>query len=212
LTDPVHPAIVAVLVGLSTGAALVAIGDDTAEVYLLATISGAIFGDLARRARLEQPSGASDPTDMAIALGFLTIVGAGAFDLGHAGEGGMRAEWATRALATIVILLGVALRAASLRALGGAYSVRLGTRAEQRLVRDGPYRFVRHPNYTALLIVACGIALGLRSPLALAATFLVWLPIVIVRIVREERLMVARFGDGYREYCQRTARLVPLVY
>jgi protein-S-isoprenylcysteine O-methyltransferase Ste14 len=68
---------------------------------------------------------------------------------------------------------------------------------------------VRHPNYAALLIVACGIALGLASPLALAATFMLWLPIVIVRIVREERMLVERFGDPYLDYRRRTWRLVP---
>jgi protein-S-isoprenylcysteine O-methyltransferase Ste14 len=209
----VHAAIVPVLVGLSIGAALIAIGDDSAELYLLATISGAIFGDLARRARREQPSGGSDPTDVAIALGFFAIIGAGAVDLGGADRAaGTVTEWLARAAATVVILAGLALRAASVRALGSAYSVRLRTRAEQPLIHSGPYRFVRHPNYAALLIVACGIAVGLRSPLALTVTFLVWLPIVIVRITREERLLIARFGDRYREYCGRTSRLVPGIY
>jgi protein-S-isoprenylcysteine O-methyltransferase len=90
--------------------------------------------------------------------------------------------------------------------------MRVATHRDHVLVQHGPYRLIRHPNYTALLIIACGIALGLASPLAWAATFTLWLPIVIVRIVREERMLVERFGDAYREYRRRSWRLVPGIH
>jgi protein-S-isoprenylcysteine O-methyltransferase len=168
----VHSAVVSWLVGVLTGGAILAIGDGGHELYLLAGISGAVFGDLARRARRERLSGPNDST----------------------------------------ILAGVRLRAVSVRALGANYAVRLGTRRDQALVRHGPYRLVRHPNYASLLIIACGIALALASPLALVATFTLWLPIVVLRIVREERMLVERFAERYREYRRGTWRLVPGLY
>jgi protein-S-isoprenylcysteine O-methyltransferase Ste14 len=209
----VHSALVPWLVGLLTGATIVVSGGLGAENYVLASVSAAIFGDLARRARLERSTGRGDPTDLGIALGFLAILAAGAFDRGGADASSWDATaWWARGVALGVILAGVRLRAVSVRALGAEYAVRLQTRPDQALVRCGPYRFIRHPNYAALGIIACGIALGLQSPLALAATFAVWLPIVMVRIAREERMLVERFGEAYLAYRRLTWRMVPGVY
>ena len=208
-----HSAVVPWLVGVVIGGAILAIGDGGHELYLLAGISGAVFGDLARRAWRERLSGRNDSTDLGISLGFFGIVAAGAFDLGRAGnEAWDAAEWWAHGLGALAILAGVRLRAVSVRALGPNYAVRLGTSRDQALVRHGPYRLIRHPNYAALLIVACGIALALASPLALVATFTLWLPIVVLRIVREERMLVERFGERYREYRRGTWRLVPGLY
>ncbi len=79
----------------------------------------------------------------------------------------------------------------------------------QRLVRSGPYRFVRHPGYAAFVLMAFGIALGFSSLVALAAVPLLLLPALANRIWVEEELLLSAFGSEYRDYQRTTRRLLP---
>jgi protein-S-isoprenylcysteine O-methyltransferase Ste14 len=76
--------------------------------------------------------------------------------------------------------------------------VRLQMERGQRVVADGPYRFIRHPGYFAMLITIPASALAIGSWLALVpATVFV---IVIVRRARMEDGFLANCLDGYKEY------------
>lgn len=76
-----------------------------------------------------------------------------------------------------------------------------------RLVQTGPYRWVRHPMYTAVLLLTLGGLLCQWAPLRLLA----WLAlgaVLYAKAVREERLLAARF-PGYAAYQARTRRFLP---
>ena len=110
---------------------------------------------------------------------------------------------------------GVALGLASLGlwtwthvALGTLWSAQLQLRAKHRLVTSGPYSRIRHPMYTAILAWATSLGVVLAN----------WIPIIVavggavifvMRVPREEQMMLERFGDEYREYMKRTARFLP---
>lgn len=93
-------------------------------------------------------------------------------------------------------------------ALGRQWSTSLELQRGHELVTTGPYGWVRHPMYTALVVIL--FALGL-----VAANLLIALPsiggilFVVARIGREERMMLEAFGDDYRRYMSRTGRLLP---
>jgi protein-S-isoprenylcysteine O-methyltransferase Ste14 len=79
----------------------------------------------------------------------------------------------------------------------------------QKLITSGPYRFIRHPIYTAFLLI-------LGSALFISANWfigLTWLGMTVLevasRISFEETLMLEYFGDQYRVYSKSTGRLVP---
>ncbi len=82
------------------------------------------------------------------------------------------------------------------------------TRKAHTLVTTGPYRWIRHPFYvtTALIIVANGLAAANGFLLA-AGTMTVAL--LVVRTRKEEELLLARFGEAYRSYMERTGRFLP---
>jgi protein-S-isoprenylcysteine O-methyltransferase Ste14 len=80
---------------------------------------------------------------------------------------------------------------------------------EQTLVTRGPYRFIRHPIYTAFLFI-------LGSSLLISANWLIgfaWIGMTVLEVVSrisfEENLMLEYFGEEYREYIKRTGRLLP---
>lgn len=78
------------------------------------------------------------------------------------------------------------------------------------LVTTGPYRYVRHPIYTAICLF--GWAGVVSNPSGLAAALGVVLTAgAVVRMFCEERLVVERYPE-YREYARRTKRMVPHVF
>ncbi len=90
-------------------------------------------------------------------------------------------------------------------------AVRIQFDRGQRVISDGPYRFVRHPGYTAalVLIVANGVALG--SWLA-AAICWIGIPILLWRTAMEDRMLHAEL-PGYAEYAARVKwRLLPGIW
>jgi len=107
---------------------------------------------------------------------------------------------------------GLVLRIAAGRALGKWWSLHVEIKPGQPLVQAGIYRFVRHPAYLGMLMVCLGIPIAFRSMWAAVVMALgVW-PAAGHRIEVEERVLASHFGDEYRAYAQRTARLVPWLF
>jgi protein-S-isoprenylcysteine O-methyltransferase Ste14 len=109
----------------------------------------------------------------------------------------------------IMALLGFALLQWAQHTLGKNWSDTPRMIKEQSLITSGPYRFVRHPIYTAFLLI-------LGSTLFISANWLIglaWIGMTLLevasRIGFEENLMLEYFGDQYREYMKRTGRLLP---
>lgn len=90
--------------------------------------------------------------------------------------------------------------------------VRIQSDRGQHVVSEGPYALVRHPGYSAgiLIVLASGIALG--SWLAAAFLVAVVLPFLLYRVVNEDRVLQSRL-DGYADYARRVPwRLVPGIW
>ena len=83
---------------------------------------------------------------------------------------------------------------------------------DQRLVQDGPYRFIRHPAYAGYLWISLGLAVGYSSLAGLAAALFVLLPSVIYRIRVEDKLLSEHFGAQFEDYAERRKRLIPKVW
>lgn len=93
-------------------------------------------------------------------------------------------------------------------ALGRNWSGRVTLKEDHQLVITGPYRWVRHPIYTGLLLGLLGL-LELSARVWCLAALALFGAGFVQRVGREERLMVAEFGDAYRAYQARTRALVP---
>lgn len=96
------------------------------------------------------------------------------------------------------------------RYLGSNWSATVTIKHDHELVTGGPYRIVRHPIYTGLLLALLGSAIALgqwRGFLAVAIAF-----IALWRKLRlEEQWMRQQFGEVYTAYSRRVAALVPFV-
>ncbi|MET0606729.1 MAG: protein-S-isoprenylcysteine O-methyltransferase [Beijerinckiaceae bacterium] len=98
------------------------------------------------------------------------------------------------------------------RALGRNWSVSLELRQGHRLVREGPYRRVRHPMYVAFWLFGVAQALLLPNLIAGLSGILGFGTLYFLRVDAEESLMLQQFGDEYREYMKVTGRLLPKLH
>ncbi|OGD52785.1 hypothetical protein A3K81_06825 [Candidatus Bathyarchaeota archaeon RBG_13_60_20] len=118
----------------------------------------------------------------------------------------------------------VSLAGVALLAVGGAVTVagraqlaRYGSgvlhiEEGQRLVTTGVYGVIRHPIYGGGLIGVVGLYAAFRSLFTLVAVTALYFILIRHRLLFEERMLVDEFGDEYREYIQKTRRLIPYVY
>ncbi len=117
-----------------------------------------------------------------------------------------------RAAGVVVFVAGVALRFWSMRTLSRAFSYDLKVAEGQELVRHGPYRFLRHPAYSGLLLWSTGFALWNPSLPGLALLLVVTVDEIAFRVREEERLLDAHFGDAWRQHAEATWAVVPIVW
>jgi protein-S-isoprenylcysteine O-methyltransferase Ste14 len=74
------------------------------------------------------------------------------------------------------------------------------------LVRTGPYRFTRNPDYVGQASLSAGLGLLFDVPAVLLGTIVALLVVHWTVVPREERVLEARFGEAYREYRRRVPR------
>lgn len=94
--------------------------------------------------------------------------------------------------------------------LGRNWGTPMTQKDEPELVTSGPYRLVRHPIYSGILVAAVGTAVALSwlwlTVVALAGIYFVYSATV------EERFLTEEFPDGYPAYARSTKMLVPFVF
>jgi protein-S-isoprenylcysteine O-methyltransferase Ste14 len=117
-----------------------------------------------------------------------------------------------RAAGLIVIWMGLAIRVWAIAALGRAFRTTVEVDPGQAVVSTGPYRWVRHPSYTGLLLIVTGFGLAAGNWLVLVICAVLPLPAVLRRIHVEEAELAGVLGDRYRAYQAKTKRLIPGIW
>ncbi|MFX1284664.1 MAG: methyltransferase family protein [Promethearchaeota archaeon] len=88
----------------------------------------------------------------------------------------------------------------------------LSEEKEQTLLTKGMFKIIRHPIYAGGLIVTIGLELAFRSLIILSLHTIIFFIIFRDRMKREEIVLLNKFGDEYREYINKTKRLIPYIY
>jgi protein-S-isoprenylcysteine O-methyltransferase Ste14 len=106
--------------------------------------------------------------------------------------------------------LGVAFAIWARSTIGQNWSGRVTVKVDHQLIQSGPYAFVRHPIYSGLLLANLGAMLFIGRWRCLVGV-LIFVAEVSRKAAKEERLMLAEFGERYEEYRRRTGFLIPKV-
>src|SRR5437762_4630093 len=92
--------------------------------------------------------------------------------------------------------------------LGANWSGVVTLKEGHELIRTGPYRAIRHPIYTGILLALLGTAITFGEVRALLAVAIAWLSFYI-KARREELFLSQEFGPGFAEHKQRTGMFLP---
>lgn len=121
-------------------------------------------------------------------------------------------RWEVAWIGVAVFAFGIALRWWSIVTLGRFFTIDVAIAPDHELIDAGPFRLVRHPSYSGVLLAFLGFALTLGNWLAL---LVINVPIFVTFIHRmnvEERALIGALGQRYVSYMRRTKRLVPFLY
>lgn len=114
-------------------------------------------------------------------------------------------------LGLALFIFGMTIAFVAVGTLRASYYSTLVIRENHQLVTHGIYRYVRHPVYLGVSIAIIGIPV-LASSLYGFLIMLTLIPLILLRIRIEERLLTEEFGDAYLKYKATTSKLVPFIY
>ncbi len=110
-----------------------------------------------------------------------------------------------------ILIIGFILRQYSIATLGKFFVPVVRKHEGQKIIKQGPYKLIRHPSYTGLFLELLGVSLIFANYISFLLVLLLFLPSIGYRIYVEEKFLVKNFKD-YREYMKETWKLIPLVY
>ena len=110
-----------------------------------------------------------------------------------------------------LVFLGVLVRQYAIAILGRFFSLSVQIVEDHKVVDKGPYRLVRHPSYTGVLITSIGLGLAVQSLGALLVLLLFFGVSFGYRMYVEERTLLSGLGQDYASYMKRTKRLIPFL-
>jgi protein-S-isoprenylcysteine O-methyltransferase Ste14 len=111
-----------------------------------------------------------------------------------------------------LIVLGSLLRRYCWRTLGEYFTGDVQAHAGQPVIRTGPYGLVRHPSYSAGILMHVGIGLALCSWLSLTVLTVMAIATYWYRVRVEERVLVDTVGEPYRIYMRERKRFIPYIW
>ncbi|OGF51166.1 MAG: hypothetical protein A2044_06065 [Candidatus Firestonebacteria bacterium GWA2_43_8] len=105
----------------------------------------------------------------------------------------------------------VALKIWAVTTLGKYWSIQIEIREGHKLIKEGPYKFVRHPSYLSTLIEVTAGPLILNAYYTLIFVWLVYFPFMLMRIWLEETELLKKFGKEFEEYREKVPLIIPFL-
>ena len=111
-----------------------------------------------------------------------------------------------------LIVCGLVVRWSAIFSLKRQFTVDVAITKDHRIVREGVYRFIRHPAYAGSLLSFLGLGLFFSNYLSILVMFIPICSAFLYRIHVEENALIAAFGGEYLDYCRSTKRLLPGIF
>ena len=98
----------------------------------------------------------------------------------------------------------------STKTLGDNFSQDIAIKKEHHLVTNGPFKFIRHPQYLSQFLMDLGGAAATLS-FILAPLALIQIPFLFMRASMEDKLLEKHFGENFRSYKKKTGMIIPFI-
>ena len=121
-------------------------------------------------------------------------------------------RWPLFVAGLVLMCAGIAIRQWAVSTLGRFFTIDVRVQSGQTVVVRGPYRWVRHPAYTGLIVTFIGLGLALGNWAALALLAVVPTAGLVYRMHVEEGALLDGLGEPYRRYAETRPRLFPRLW
>jgi isoprenylcysteine carboxyl methyltransferase (ICMT) family protein YpbQ len=98
----------------------------------------------------------------------------------------------------------------AIRTLGKYHSPQIEIRQDHKLIKNGPYAFLRHPYYVSVILEILGVPLIPNAYYAFCLALFVYVPLLFIRVWLEEKVMTETFGEEYSQYTREVFGLLPI--
>ena len=112
----------------------------------------------------------------------------------------------------IIQILGFSLALWSVFVMGiGRFNIQPEVKTTAKLVTKGPYRMIRNPMYSGLILFF-GVGIIQSLEIINTAVFILLIIVLLSKIFLEEKYLSSKFGKSYQEYKNKSYRLFPYIY
>ncbi len=111
-----------------------------------------------------------------------------------------------------LLVSGSLLRRHCFRMLGEFFTGDVKTRADQPVIDRGAYRWIRHPSYTAGMLLFTGIGVALGNWLSMLVLPLTMVAVYTYRVRVEEAALLAAIGEPYARFTATRKRFIPFLF
>jgi protein-S-isoprenylcysteine O-methyltransferase Ste14 len=111
-----------------------------------------------------------------------------------------------------LFIIGLILQGVAEATLGKYYLPSIGTVEGQKIIKNGIYKYIRHPGYLGEIIIFFGLGFVTYSLLGILGAFIVALMVYVGEVIPEEKYMLEKFGKEYEEYMKETFRFIPYIF
>jgi protein-S-isoprenylcysteine O-methyltransferase Ste14 len=112
----------------------------------------------------------------------------------------------------LLAVLGFALRHISIHILGEYFRTTVEIGKDQPVVQSGPYRMIRHPSYSGIILFFIGYGILSQNWICLIACALLPAAALSYRIRVEEQALIDELGMKYQDYMAKTKKLIPFIW
>ena len=108
--------------------------------------------------------------------------------------------------------IGLLIRVWAIKTLKNFFSWKINIQKEHKLIKNGPYSLLRHPSYSGGILAVFGFNLSLGVYAGIFSFLITYIPILLMRVFSEEKVLINYFRTEYENYKKRTYALIPFVF
>jgi protein-S-isoprenylcysteine O-methyltransferase Ste14 len=112
----------------------------------------------------------------------------------------------------LLFIIGLVLQGIAEATLGKYYLPSIGTVEGQKIIKNGIYKYIRHPGYLGEILIFFGLGFVTYNWLGILGAFIVALIVYAGEVIPEEKYMLEKFGKEYEEYMKETFRFIPYIF
>ncbi|MBI9018090.1 MAG: isoprenylcysteine carboxylmethyltransferase family protein [Phycisphaerae bacterium] len=121
--------------------------------------------------------------------------------------------WDAISLIALAFMIGgLTVRTWAVYTLGQYFTMQLKIHDEHRIIRTGPYKYLCHPSYSGAFLTYFGTTVFLHSWFSMIIAGIILSFAFLRRMHFEEKMLIDRFGDEYRDYCKSTKKVMPWLW